>query len=164
MPLDLDGSNDSKEGQNVVSSDLCSHCLDVGDCRCHPLGDQEHHRELKSGHRIRTDSDRHDLDSIEIALKEIKELLSISCPRCGDEPEPGVCSTVAEQRVWLEEHLAEHKNGKLERRTLDDIVAERHEEQGRKHKEFEASHNHLFAPEEEKNEVGVTEKTREETN
>jgi hypothetical protein len=97
---------------------------------------------------------------IELALNEIKELLSISCPQCGEE-HFGFDTPVAEQRVRLEEHMAEHKSGKLERRTLDDIVAERHAEQERKHKEFEASHQHLFA-EEEENESGATEKPREE--
>ena len=61
---------------------------------------------------------------IELELKEIKNLLSISCPQCGNEPEPWL-ATVAEQRVWLEEHIAEHKSGKLERRALADIVVER---------------------------------------
>ncbi len=78
--------------------------------------------ELKSSHR-HTDNDSYGLHGIELDLKGIKELLSISCPLCGDEPL--FLSPVAEQRVWLEEHMAEHKSGKLERRALDDLVAER---------------------------------------
>jgi|SRR5580658_858609 hypothetical protein len=90
---------------------------------------------------------KYDLEDFRMTLTEIKELLSISCPQCGREPL--FCSTIAEQRVWLEEHIAEHKSGKLERRTLNEIIAERHEEEERQHKEFEASHQHLFTPEEE---------------
>jgi hypothetical protein len=119
---------------------------------------------LRAGHMPHTDGDinKYDLHSIELALKEIKELLSISCPQCGDEP--WFSLTVAEQRVWLEEHVAEHKSGKLEGRALDDIVAERHAERARKHKEFEASHPHLFTPGEEENEAGAAGKTSEEKN
>jgi len=90
---------------------------------------------------------KYDLEDLRMTLAEIKELLSISCPQCGGEPL--LCSTVAEQRVWFEEHTAEHKSGKLESRALDEIIAERHAEQERKHKEFEATHQHLFTPEEE---------------
>lgn len=117
--------------------------------------------ELKASHMPHSDSDinKYDLHSIELALNEIKELLSISCPQCGDKPWSWL--TVAEKRVWLEEHIAEHKSGKLERRTLDDIVAERQAEQERKHKEFEASHKHLFTRDEEESESGGTENTRE---
>lgn len=107
---------------------------------------------IRELHSTRTpdndDISKHDLEDLRIALADIKELLSISCPQCGGEPL--FCSTVPEQRVWLEEHIAEHKGGKLERRTLDDVVAERRAEQQRKHKEFEATHQHLFTPEEEK--------------
>ncbi len=95
---------------------------------------------------------KYDLADFRIALTDIKELLSVSCPQCGDEPLPWYSLTVAEQRVWLEEHMAEHKSGKLEKRTLDDIIATRHAEQERKHKEFEASHKHLFSPEEDEEE------------
>lgn len=101
-----------------------------------------------------------DLEDLSFKLKKIEELLSISCPQCGDEPR--FLRTVAEQRVWLEEHIAEHKSGKLEKRLLDDIVAERHLEEERKRKEFEASHKHLFTPEEEENGAGVTEKNSDE--
>ncbi|MGA2967523.1 MAG: hypothetical protein ABSF45_27625 [Terriglobia bacterium] len=97
---------------------------------------------------------KYDLEELRIVLTDIKELLSISCPQCGDKPWYGL--TVAEQRVWLEEHFAEHKSGKLGKRALDDIAAERHERERehreREHKEFEASHKHLFSPEEEKEE------------
>jgi len=99
-------------------------------------------------HNTRTpDNDnisKYDLEDFRITLAQIEELLSISCPQCGDKPL--FHCPVAEQRVWLEEHIAEHKSGKPERRTLDDIVAERHAEEERKHKEFEASHQHLFTP------------------
>jgi|ERR1700730_6147076 len=99
-------------------------------------------------HSTRTpDSDnisKYDLEDLRITLAQIEELLSISCPQCGDKPL--FHCPVAEQRVWLEEHIAEHKSGKLERRALDDIVAERHAEEERKHKEFEASHQLLFTP------------------
>ncbi len=97
---------------------------------------------------------KYDLEELRLALTDIKELLSISCPHCGDKPWHGL--TVAEQRVWLEEHFAEHKSGKLGKRALDDITAERHAERERErargHKELEASHKHLFSPEEEKEE------------
>jgi hypothetical protein len=115
-------------------------------------------RELRSTTPDGDNISKYDLEDFRIALTEIKELLSISCPQCGDEPL--FCSTVAEQRVWLEEHIAEHKSGKLERRTLDDILAERRAEQERKHKEFEASHKHLFTPDRE-DETGASEETSE---
>lgn len=88
---------------------------------------------------------KYDLADFEIAVTDIKELLSISCPHCGDKPWDNL--TVPEQRVWLEEHMAEHKDGRLEKRTLDAIIAERHAKQEQKHKEWEASHKHLFSPE-----------------
>jgi hypothetical protein len=89
---------------------------------------------------------KYDLEDFRSALADIKELLSISCPQCGDEP--WYTTTVAEQRVWLEEHITAHRSGKLEQRTLDDIIAARHTEEERKHKDFEASHKHLFSTEE----------------
>jgi len=93
---------------------------------------------------------KYDLEDFRSALADIKELLSISCPQCGDEPWYSL--TVAEQRVWLEEHMADHKSGKLEKRTLDDIIAARHAEEERKHKDLEASHKHLCSTEEDEEE------------